>query len=119
MGTCAIPLEPSPLATQYFQGPSREYCVDELGLKTWPRLQGKPTLQPHIVWVTKHFERSHLFVWPFDVVGRNNRGLFLLTAAGGTEETMLAGEVVVAVGCFAASAAPLHLGFDQDILNPP
>jgi hypothetical protein len=32
---------------------------------------------------------------------------------------MLVVEVVVVVGCFAASAAPLHLDFDQNIPNPP
>ncbi len=31
---------------------------------------------------------------------------------------LLAGVVVVVVGCFAASAAPLLLGFNQNILNP-
>ncbi len=46
-------------------------------------------------------------------------GSFLLATAGGAEEMMLAGDVVVVVGCFAASAAPLHLGFDQNIPNPP
>ncbi len=45
--------------------------------------------------------------------------MFLLKLAGRAEEMMLAVEVMVVVGCFAASAAPLHLGFDQNIPNPP
>jgi hypothetical protein len=32
---------------------------------------------------------------------------------------MVAVEVVVVVGCFAASTAHLHLDFDQNIPNPP
>jgi hypothetical protein len=60
-----------------------------------------------------------LFVWPFIVVERHDGGMFLLKLAGRAEEMMLAVEVMVVVGCFAASAAPLHLGFDQNIPNPP
>jgi hypothetical protein len=37
---------------------------------------------------------------------------------GGAEAMLLVVEIVVVVGCFEASAAPLHLGFDQNIPNP-
>ncbi len=53
------------------------------------------------------------------VVERYNGGLFLLMAAGRAEEVMLADEVVVVVGCFAASTAHLHLDFDLNKPNPP
>jgi hypothetical protein len=69
--------------------------------------------------VTKNYENVHLFVWPFVIVERRNGGSFLPTVSRRAEEMMLAVEVVVVVGCFVASAAPLHLGFDQNILNPP
>jgi hypothetical protein len=68
--------------------------------------------------VTENFENSCAVVWPFIVVERCNGGSFLLTVVGRAEEMMLAVEVVVVVGCFAASAAPLHLGFNQNIPNP-
>jgi hypothetical protein len=69
--------------------------------------------------VTENWERLRSFVWLFVVVERYNGGLFLLMAAGRAEEVMLADEVVVVVGCFAASTAHLHLDFDLNKPNPP
>jgi hypothetical protein len=69
--------------------------------------------------VTDKYERWSLFFWPFMVVGGHNGGWFLLTVARRAEKIMVAVEVVVVVGCFAASTACLHLGFDQNMPNPP
>ncbi len=60
-----------------------------------------------------------MFFWPFVVVGRCNGGWFLLTGARRAERIMVPVEVVVIVGCFAASTAHLHLEYDQIIPNPP
>jgi hypothetical protein len=60
-----------------------------------------------------------LIVWPFVIVERCGLSSILLAAVGGAKEAMLADVVVVLVGCFAASAAPLHLSFDRIILIPP
>ncbi len=54
----------------------------------------------------KKTKRLHLFVWPFVVVGWCNGESFLSTAVGGDKEMMLAGEVVMVVGCFAALLLP-------------
>jgi hypothetical protein len=69
--------------------------------------------------VTENCDKVCSFVWQFGVVERHNGGSFVLMAAERAEEMMLAVEVVVVVGCFAVSAAPLHYGFDQNIPNPP
>jgi hypothetical protein len=45
-------------------------------------------------------------------------GVFLSMAARRAKRIMAAVEVVVVVGCFAASTAHLHPDFDQNIPNP-
>jgi hypothetical protein len=60
-----------------------------------------------------------LFFWPFIVVGVRDGGWTLLMAARRAEWIMVRMEVVVVVGCFAASTAHFHIGFDQNIPNSP
>jgi hypothetical protein len=67
--------------------------------------------------VTDKIERWGLFFWSF-VVGGHDGGWCLLMAARRAERIMVKIEVVVVVGCSAASTAHFHLGFDQNIPNP-
>jgi hypothetical protein len=64
------------------------------------------------------FEGLRSFVQQFVVVGRCSGSSFLLQVGGGAKEAMLADVVVVVVGCFAVSAASLHLSFHWMILIP-
>jgi hypothetical protein len=60
----------------------------------------------------------NLVSWPFVVVGVCDGGSFLSTVAGRAEMIIVMVEVVVVVGCSAASTACFHLEIGQNMPRP-